>query len=63
MTKAQLEAAREAARVFNGLRKVKSGGHNGGRKRSDAPRCPAGCMTLKRAKTRGHKCEEQRSNL
>lgn len=28
-----------------------------GRKRSDAPRCPCGAMTLKRAEARKHRCE------
>lgn len=29
----------------------------GGRPKSDAPRCPCGEMTLKRAEARKHKCE------
>lgn len=28
-----------------------------GRPRSDAPRCPCGAMTAKRAAARAHKCE------
>jgi hypothetical protein len=28
-----------------------------GRKRSDAPRCPCGEMTLNRAESRNHKCD------
>lgn len=47
----------EAARALSAMRRTKSGGRNGGRKRSDAPRCPCGAMTAKRATARGHKCD------
>jgi hypothetical protein len=38
-------------------RKQPAGGHNGGRPRSDAPRCPCGAMTATRAAARNHTCE------
>ena len=37
--------------------KSKSGGRNGGRKRSDEARCPCGQMSARRAKVRFHRCE------
>lgn len=46
-----------AARKMAALRKTKSGGHNGGRPRIDAPRCPCAVMTLRRAETRGRSAE------
>lgn len=54
----------EYFRRLSAMRKTRSGG--GGRKgqrggpgrpRSDAPRCPCGAMTAKRAAARAHKCE------
>jgi hypothetical protein len=36
---------------------VRHNGRAGGRPRSDAPRCPCGAMTARRAETRRHKCE------
>ena len=47
------KALREAARALSAARKRWAGG----RPRSDAPRCPCGAMTLKRAKARAHKCQ------
>ena len=44
--------ARKAARA----RWRKGGIGGGGRPRSDAPRCPCGAMTAKRAKARSHQC-------
>jgi hypothetical protein len=42
----------DAARALQALRKHR----RGGRPRSDAPRCPCGEMTAKRAAARRHKC-------
>lgn len=56
MKRPSKQARSEAGRLLNSLRKTRSGGHNGGRPRSGAPRCACGEMTLKRALARGHKC-------
>lgn len=45
----------EAARALQALRKQRKGG----RPRSDAPRCPCGEMTAKRAAARNHRCAGQ----
>lgn len=48
----------ERARELSGLRKTF--GHGGGRPRDpDQARCACGQMTLKRALTRGHICDER----
>jgi hypothetical protein len=47
----------DIARQLVSLRKTKSGGHNGGRPQSKAPRCKCGAMTIKRATARRHKCQ------
>jgi hypothetical protein len=44
---------KQGARLLSAKRKT----HGGGRPRTDAPRCPCGTMTLKRAETRKHVCE------
>lgn len=46
----------ERARELAGMRRDFRGGP--GSPRSDKPRCACGIMTLKRALTRGHNCEE-----
>jgi hypothetical protein len=51
----------EAARRMNAARKTRSGGHAGGRPRSNAKRCPCGAMTLKRAQARGRTYEHDPS--
>ena len=51
----------EAARAMNKARKVKSGGHNGGRPLSTSARCPCQAMTLKRAQARGKSSEHDPS--
>jgi hypothetical protein len=45
-----------AASLLSAARKTKSIGHNGGRSRSKAPRCPCGAMTAARAANGKHKC-------
>jgi hypothetical protein len=57
MPRKPTKAASAAARALAALRKTKSGGRNGGRPRSDAPRCACGMMTLKRAEARGKSSE------
>lgn len=54
MTEKQKAAA---GRALQALRKKKSGGTNGGRPRSDAPRCACGLMTVKCAAARCHVCK------
>jgi hypothetical protein len=53
MRKRELSAIR---RYAASKRKNPSGGRNGGRPRSGAPRCPCGAMTVRRALARGHRC-------
>ncbi len=46
----------EAGRRRNTLRRSASGGRNGGRPKSNAPRCACGKFTAAYAAKRGHKC-------
>jgi hypothetical protein len=57
MPRKPTKAASAAARALAALRTNPSGGRNGGRPRSDAPRCACGAMTLKRAEARGKSSE------
>ena len=50
-------AAARAGAPLAAMRKSKSGGRNGGRKRADEARCPCGQMSARRAKVRFHRCE------
>jgi hypothetical protein len=56
MTKAERS---KIARELQSMRKTKSGGRNGGRPKSDAPRCACGQMTAKLAAIRKHKCNAE----
>ncbi len=47
------------ASYTSGKRLHPSGGHSGGRPRSDAPRCECGQMTAARAAQRKHKCQKE----
>ena len=44
------------ARSMSAARKTRAGGHQGGRRRTDEPRCACGAMTLKCAAARRHVC-------
>lgn len=59
MTTSLTAAARALGRKGGKVKsdaKTQSCRENAKRPRSDAPRCPCGAMTAKRATARGHKC-------